>query len=71
MTWSTSFEVPRAEYGRKDEHWTVYVEEADRLRPATYVDEPRYETRSDDNFASTGPRFTARLSLQNLEVVKG
>ena len=69
MTWSASFEVLQADYGLKGESWSIFVEEVDRLRPARYADEPRYETRSDDNFADTGPRFTARLSLDRLKLM--
>ncbi|RWP58626.1 hypothetical protein [Mesorhizobium sp.] len=71
MAWSATFVVPLVDYGRKGERWTVYAEEVDRLRPASYIDEPRYGTRSDNAFAETGPRFTARLPLESLEVVKG
>ncbi|ARP64331.1 hypothetical protein A9K65_013780 [Mesorhizobium sp. WSM1497] len=71
MSWTAPFVVPLADYGQKGEAWTVYAEEVDRLRPARYGDEPRYQTRLDDAFAETGPRFTARLPLESLEVVKG
>ncbi|MGX9574301.1 hypothetical protein [Mesorhizobium sp. f-mel] len=71
MAWSATFAVPLTDYGRQEQRWTVYVEEVDRLRPASYADEPRYETRSDDYFTESGPRFTARLPLESLEVVKG
>jgi len=47
----------------------VCVEEADRLRPGSYADEPRYQTKKDTNFANTGPRFVARLPLDNLKVM--
>jgi hypothetical protein len=67
VTWSTAFELSQADYALKGESWSIYVEEVDRMRPARYVDEPRYETRSDDNFADTGPRFAARLSLDRLK----
>lgn len=70
MSWEASFTVPSADYGLKDERWTVYVEEADRMRPASYADEPRYQTRKDASFAATGPRFAARLPLEKLEVIK-
>lgn len=66
MTWSTSFSVDAPDYRAEQEHWSIFVEEMDRFRPATYADEPRYETRKDSNFANTGPRFTARLPLDNL-----
>ena len=46
--------------------WSVYVEEVDQLRPATYVDEPRFGTAGDDTFSDTGPRFAARLELGEL-----
>jgi hypothetical protein len=67
--WNASFEIPQAEYGRKGESWSIFVEEVDRMRPAQYADEPRYETHSDDNFADTGPRFTARLALDRLKLI--
>jgi hypothetical protein len=38
------------------------------LRPATYPDEPRYETLKDQSFVDTGPRFVARLTLDNLSI---
>ncbi|MDX1124783.1 hypothetical protein GOL24_10755 [Sinorhizobium medicae] len=69
--WNAAFVVPLSDYGRRNEHWTIYVEEVDRLRPASYADEPRYETLSDDYFTDTGPRFTARLPLENLDLLEG
>lgn len=53
--------------GRFD--WSVFVEEVERLRPATYPDEPRYGSRDDKLFAETGPRFAARLQLKDLKPV--
>lgn len=66
MTWTTSFPIDAADYRAEQEHWSIFVEEVERFRPATYADEPRYETRKDSNFVDTGPRFTARLLLDNL-----
>lgn len=64
--WTAVFQISEEEYRRYG--WSVFVEEVDRLRPATYADEPRYETLSDTNFVDTGPRFVARLSLDNLQI---
>ncbi|MBR1300654.1 hypothetical protein [Bradyrhizobium sp. AUGA SZCCT0042] len=66
--WSTSFVVSAQDYGKPGDSWSIFVEEVDRLRPATYPDEPRYRTHEDDNFTDTGPRFAARLSLDHLHV---
>ncbi|RZM99580.1 hypothetical protein CWO91_35515 [Bradyrhizobium genosp. SA-3] len=66
MTWTTAFRIHSDEY--QSHNWSVFAEEVDRLRPATYPDEPRYETHKDSNFADTGPRFTARLGLDNLKI---
>ncbi|MEY9607015.1 hypothetical protein ABIF74_011768 [Bradyrhizobium japonicum] len=63
--WTASFNISSAEYKRYK--WSIFVEEVDRLRPATYPDEPRYETISDTNFVDIGPRFVARLPLDDLE----
>jgi hypothetical protein len=68
MSWSASFELPKAEYEAADSHWSVFVEEVDRFRPSSYDDEPRYATRQDTAFVDSGPRFCARLSLDNLIV---
>jgi hypothetical protein len=67
MTWSASFVVDRSHFGKKDEQWSIFVEEVDRLRPASYADEPHYETKKDNNFVDTGPRFAARLPLHHLK----
>jgi hypothetical protein len=68
ITWSTSFSVDTAIYETAKDLWSVFIEEVDRFRPATYADEPRYETTQDSNFVDTGPRFEARLLLANLEI---
>lgn len=65
--WTAVFRIKVDEYQRYA--WSVCVEEADRLRPGSYPDEPRYQTRKDTNFADTGLRFVARLSLDNLKVM--
>jgi hypothetical protein len=67
MNWAADFEIDHSVYGGSK--WSIFVEEVDRLRPATYSDEPRYETLNDSNFADTGPRFTARLPLDNLLIM--
>jgi hypothetical protein len=67
MTWTAAFDAKKDFTGVGDQ-WSVFVEEVDRLRPASYPDEPRYETRQDTYFVDTGPRFAARLLLNNLEV---
>lgn len=67
MSWAADFEVDSKAFGGSK--WSIFVEEVDQLRPATYLDEPRYETLKDSNFADTGPRFTARLSLDNLLIM--
>lgn len=68
MRWSASFTVPVQDYERPGDNWSIFVEEVERLRPARYNDEPRYKTIEDDHFAESGPKFTARLSLDNLHV---
>ncbi|MBV8754571.1 MAG: hypothetical protein JO328_17055 [Hyphomicrobiales bacterium] len=68
MTWSASFDIAKKDFSGDGEQWSVFVEEVDRFRPGTYSDEPRYETRKDTYFVDTGPRFTARLLLDNLKV---
>lgn len=65
-SWTAVFRMSDDEYRGFD--WSIFAEEVDRLRPATYADEPRYETREDVNFVDTGPRFAGRLSLTNLKV---
>lgn len=65
-SWTSVFRMSDDEYRAYD--WSVFAEEVDRLRPATYVDEPRYGTNEDTNFVDTGPRFAARLSLNSLKV---
>ncbi|UVC18017.1 hypothetical protein [Mesorhizobium onobrychidis] len=60
------FQMSDEEY--RSYEWSIFAEEVDRLRPASYFDEPRYGTIADTNFVDTGPRFTARLSLKNLKV---
>jgi hypothetical protein len=67
MSWAADFEVDTSAFGGSK--WSIFVEEVDRLRPATYLDEPRYETLKDSNFTDTGPRFAARLSLDNLLIM--
>jgi len=68
MTWSASFGIPKSDYETEGDSWSIFVEEVDRFRPASYRDEPRYEARTDTNFVDFGPRFAARLSLDNLAV---
>ncbi|MEH2561857.1 hypothetical protein [Bradyrhizobium sp. AZCC 2289] len=66
MTWTAAFHLSDDEYRRYK--WSVFAEEVERLRPGTYPDEPRYETLKDSNFVDTGPRFAARLTLDNLRI---
>lgn len=66
--WSTSFTVPVKDFEKSGDNWSIFVEEVERLRPARYADEPRYLTIDDNQFADSGPKFTARLSLDNLHI---
>ncbi|MFO1116549.1 MAG: hypothetical protein U1E28_12750 [Beijerinckiaceae bacterium] len=66
-SWTAVFRMSYEEY--RGCTWSVLVEEVDLLRPATYSDEPRYETLKDQDFANTGPRFVARLPLDNLKIM--
>ena len=66
ITWSAVFKIDQEIYDHATDRLSIFVEEFDRLRPASYPDEPRYDTRRDTNFVDTGPRFTARLMLDNL-----
>lgn len=64
--WSAAFRIGDEEY--KQYGWSICVEEVDRRRPATYADEPRYQTLVDTSFVDTGPPFVARVLLDNLKV---
>ncbi|HYD69915.1 hypothetical protein [Azospirillum sp.] len=64
--WCEEFQVRTSDFRARGLAWLVYVEEVDRLRPATYVDEPRPDTAADDDFAETGPRFAAMLDLEEI-----
>ena len=66
MTWTAHLKVNREEFINGTSLWSVYVEEVDRMRPATYPDEPRYHTTEDEHFAESGPRFAAELKLDRL-----
>lgn len=68
MTWKATFAVLKSEFEGQGDNWSIFAEEFDRMRPATYPDEPRYSTFADKNFADTGPRFAARLALDNLAI---
>jgi hypothetical protein len=59
-------ELTKRDFDQKGVNWSVFVEEVERFRPATYPDEPRYGTKNDSAFAETGPRFAARLDLNEL-----
>ncbi|WP_316166834.1 MULTISPECIES: hypothetical protein [unclassified Bradyrhizobium] len=66
IEWNTTFLVPKADFMAPENSWSVYVEEVERMRPATYQDEPRPGTANDTVFAETGPRFAAKLELNPL-----
>jgi hypothetical protein len=66
LVWKQQFELTKKEFDQEGVNWSVFVEEVERLRPATYPDEPRYNTKNDSDFAETGPRFAARLELVEL-----
>lgn len=65
-TWTARFSVGEDEY--RAHLWSIFAEEVDRLRPASYPDEPRYCTLKDMDFVDTGPRFVARVSLDQLRI---
>jgi hypothetical protein len=44
----------------------VFVEKVDRLRPATYADEPRYETAKHEHHARGFSTCAASLSKRSL-----
>src|SRR5207253_2015482 len=46
-TWTAIFRIATDEFGR--DAWSVLAEEVERMRPATYADEPRYQTMVDTN----------------------
>lgn len=66
--WEQRIEIPAAKFRDPDVRHAIYVEEVERLRPATYPDEPRLNTTNDEVFVETGPRFAARLELSNLKI---
>jgi hypothetical protein len=66
LEWTQEFKLPAEEFHKPGISWSIFVEEVERLRPATYPDEPRYETLKDSIFAETGPRFSAKLGLDEL-----
>ncbi|WP_426418097.1 hypothetical protein [Bradyrhizobium genosp. A] len=66
LVWKQQFKLTKREFGQEGVSWSVFVEEVERLRPASYPDEPRYGTKNDSEFAETGPRFAARLELVEL-----
>jgi hypothetical protein len=66
LEWDTVFSVSKSEFCARDNSWSVYIEELERMRPATYPDEPRPGTTNDTSFAETGPRFAAKLELSAL-----
>jgi hypothetical protein len=66
LEWTACFEVPSDKRNENGVRWSVFAEEVERMRPATYRDEPRYRTASDTAFAETGPRFAARIALDDL-----
>lgn len=68
-TWTAIFRISTDEFGRHA--WSVFAEEVERMRPATYADEPRYQTTADRNFVDTGPQFVGRLPLDNLMATAG
>src|SRR5207253_1266231 len=47
LQWQTQFEVSKTDFEAPDTLWSVYVEEVERMRPATYQDEPRPATADD------------------------
>ena len=66
LEWNISFAGLADKPDEEGVSWWVFAEEVELLRPATYLDEPRYGTRTDTEFAETGPRFAARLALAEL-----
>lgn len=64
--WEWSISLEQAEFTDPRFSWSVYCEEVEQMRPASYSDEPRLETRSDTVFVETGPRFSAKLTLDGL-----
>lgn len=67
LQWTTTFSIPKAEFIRSENSWSVYVEEVEKMRPATYQDEPRPATADDTMLTETGPRFAAKLDLSALK----
>ncbi|WP_456822988.1 hypothetical protein [Bradyrhizobium sp. USDA 4502] len=65
--WEQRIEIPTSKFRHPDLRHAIYVEEVERLRPATYPDEPRRDTTNDEVFVETGPRFAVRLELANLK----
>ncbi|MCC8950406.1 hypothetical protein H8A97_36385, partial [Bradyrhizobium sp. Arg62] len=65
--WEQRIEIPTPKFHHPDLRHAIYVEEVERLRPATYPDEPRRDTTDDEVFVETGPRFAVRLELANLK----
>jgi hypothetical protein len=64
LQWEGVFRLKTADFSATRTSWSVYVEEVECMRPATYPDEPRPATQRDALFAETGPRFAARLELR-------
>jgi hypothetical protein len=46
----------------------LLLQNGPRLRPASYLDEPRYETRDDDNFTDTGSKGLPRVFHSTISI---
>jgi hypothetical protein len=66
LQWTQDFNLKSENLDENDAIWSIFAEEVERMRPGTYPDEPRYGTRTEVSFAETGPRFAAKLELNEL-----
>lgn len=66
LEWSVSVSLTPELLTEEGVVWSLFAEEVERMRPATYPDEPRYATSKDALFAETGPRFATKLELGEL-----